>query len=164
MICLRSKLRNKTWICFSPNRTNRNSTNARKLTTIRCKKVEDQPKGGKLFRAALAAKQTPTGGLGEDAEASSRTGLGCAQQAKKRQKRESGFCPFWATCVQVALLAISTYGDYDGLQFSRFVHGERFVISAARVDFLLRGYVPCRVYFISGGGDVQHKLLHAPSL
>jgi len=48
--------------------------------------------------------------------------------------------------------------------FACFVHGKRFAIGTVRVVFLLRWYVPCRVYFISGGGDFQYKFIYTPSL
>jgi len=50
-------------------------------------------------------QQTPAGGLEEAALRDLLRVWAAAQQAKKRQKRGSDFCPFLATCVQVALLA-----------------------------------------------------------
>ena len=59
-------------------------------------------------RPAAAGRSRRGSGLNGRSNALRPAGFGAAAPTSKRQKRGSGFCPFSATCVQVALLAIST--------------------------------------------------------
>jgi hypothetical protein len=101
------------WIRFSPNRVNRNSRNVKNPTTNHDKKL---PQGGKFFRAAQAAKQTPTGGFRTERLRSVRRVWAAAQRAKTAKNAEAVFAvlgrvraPCLARLPLPALTAIWTF-------------------------------------------------------